>query len=175
MKILAWTLSAVIGLAAVLLALVYLLPGYDLYVVRSDSMKPVFCAGDMVFVVAPGSPLSASIAPGTVVTYRLGNERITHRVLSVGADTVITKGDANEEPDARPVQLSQIEGVYRLRIPFVGRLSAFMQTKIGWFLLVILPAAALLVLIVKEIIKEALRSDNPKGSVQGQGGGDTRR
>ena len=149
----------------VLLVLVYVLPGYALSVVRSDSMKPVFAAGDMVVTVPPGSLLGREIAPGSIVTYDLGAERITHRVISIDNNDLVTKGDANEEPDPRPVAMSQVEGTYLFRIPYVGRLSVFVHTKPGWFLLIILPTCLLIGLIVKEIVKEALRADKPAKAV----------
>ncbi len=148
-------------LAVVLLALIFLLPGYDLRVVRSDSMTPAFRSGDIVVTGPAGSFPAGEIMPGTIVTYNLAGEMITHRVISIDNDTLVTKGDANEEPDPRPVAMSQVEGTYLFRIPYAGRLSAFVHTKAGWFLLIMLPTCLLIGLIVKEIVKEALRADKP--------------
>lgn len=149
------------GVVIAALALVVALPGYDLRVVRSDSMNPVFYAGDMVMTVPEGSPLGGRIKPGTIITYDLDGEMITHRAVSLDQGMIVAKGDANEEADPRKVAASQVEGIYVMRIPYAGHLSVFLHTKTGWFLLVILPTFLLLGLIVKEIIKEAFRADKP--------------
>jgi signal peptidase len=165
LKILKWLISGAIGTIIILLLLVYFLPGYDISIVRSDSMRPAFAAGDMVITVPPGSFLRGEIVSGSIVALKIGDERITHRVVSIDQETFITKGDANEEADPRPVNMSQVTGVYLLKIPRVGYLSAFIRTKPGWFLAVVLPGVLLVGLIVKEIIKEALRIDEPAKAV----------
>lgn len=167
-KKLTWILSIPVAVVVVLLTIIFLLPGYDLSAVLSDSMRPVFAAGDMVVTGRPGSPFVGQIKPGSIVTYVRQGERITHRVISIENGILVTKGDANEEPDPGPVRISQVAGVYLLRIPYVGRLSVFVHTKVGWFLLVIIPAAVLIGLIVKEIVKEALQGDQIPNSTLGK-------
>ena len=162
MKAIKLSICAIAGTLVVLLGLIYFLPGYDLRIVRSDSMKPLFSAGDMVVTVPPLSFLGGDLRAGAVVSYKLGSETITHRIVSADADTLITKGDANEEADPRPVQISQVEGIYVLKVPRVGYFSTFIHTRTGWLLAVVLPGVLLLGLIVKDIIKEALKDGKPK-------------
>jgi len=78
-------------------------------------------------------------------------------VVAITADGVITQGDNNDVADA-PALTSQITGIYLLKIPYVGYASAFIHTRTGWFLVVILPAALLLGWIIKDIFREALQS-----------------
>ena len=164
MKILVWTVSTVLGLIVGAMALVFLSPDYHLYFVRSESMKPAISMGDVV-IAGPVGTVS-SIQPGAIITYKSGKNLITHRVLSVDGDTMVTKGDANEDPDPRPVQFSQIESRYLFRIPYVGYLASFVRTRPGWFMAIILPAAALVGLIVKDIIKEAVKNEKPRWKVR---------
>ncbi len=156
MKIFVWILAAVLGITVVILGLVYFLPGYDLYAVRSDSMKPVFSSGDMVVTAPPGGLIGGEIQAGSIVTYGVGDNKVTHRVFSIDDNYVITKGDANEDPDSKPIQVSEIRGVYIFKVPYIGYLNVFVRTKIGWFVLVILPALLLAGLLIKDIIKEVL-------------------
>ncbi len=156
MRIFIWVLAGILGLIVILLGLVYFLPGYDMYVVRSDSMKPAFSAGDVIVTASPGSPLSGEIQPGSIVTFIRDDYRITHRVYSMNDEYLITKGDANKDTDSSPVKISQVNGIYLLTLPYVGYLSVFLRTKLGWFLMIILPAIFLVSLVIKDIIREAL-------------------
>jgi len=159
LNIFKWALVGVIGLVVMVLALIYVLPDYDMYVVQSDSMTPVFSAGDLVVTAAPGAFLSRPIAVGTVVTYDGGDILVTHRVVAMEGDILSTKGDASEDADLKPVSISQVRGTYLFHMPYVGFLNAFMRTKLGWFLVIIVPALSLLIWIITDIFKEALRKE----------------
>lgn len=133
---------------------------YNAYVVLSDSMQPAINSGDLVFVGKSDRLFVNEIQPGAIVTYRHNKNLVTHRVVSITGDTLVTKGDAMEGPDPWPVsRFYDIEGGYIARIPYVGNLNAFIRTKTGWFLVIILPAVFLLALIIREIFKEALKNE----------------
>jgi len=154
-KILTWTVSILLGLIVLGLALIYILPGWDLSIVRSDSMNPVFASRDLIIT----RPVGGQVHPGDIIAFQRGGLRITHRVLSVDGSSIITKGDANEDPDLQPISPSQITGVYLFKIPNIGYLTSFISTKMGWFLVVILPAMILVGLLIREIIREAFKDD----------------
>jgi len=156
-KIFIWTVSIILGLIVAALAFVFFSPDYSLYVVRSGSMEPAFNVGDVIIAGPLGS---GGIKPGVIVTYAMGKTLITHRVLSVDGNTLITKGDANETPDPNPVLLSQVQSRYLFRIPYVGYAAGFVRTRLGWFLAIILPSIILVGFIVKDIIKEAFKNEN---------------
>jgi signal peptidase len=156
MKIFTWIISTILGLLIAVLAFVYFSPQYSMYMVRSESMTPTINIGDVVFVGPPDGIFSGGIGPGTIITYGYGNELITHRVVAQEGASFITKGDATEEPDSAPVNLSQVVGTYIFKIPKLGYMVNFMHTKIGWYVVVIVPAIIFLGLIFKEIVKEVL-------------------
>jgi len=156
-KIFVCTVSIILGLIVAALAFVFFSPDYSLYVVRSGSMEPAFNVGD---VVISGPLSSGGIKPGVIITYQIGKTLITHRVLSVDGNTLITKGDANKAPDPSPVLLSQVQSLYLFRIPYIGYAAGFVRTRLGWFLAIILPSLVLVGFIVKDIIKEALKNEN---------------
>jgi len=157
MKVFVWIVTVVLALVVAGFAFLYFSPGYDIRVVGSESMKPAINMGDMVITGPPGGEVEA----GTIVTYQRGEELVTHRVLSVEGDTLVTKGDAVEDPDPWAVTLSDVSGVYLFRIPYVGYLANFIGTKLGWFLVIILPATALVAFLIRDIFKK-LRSDSEK-------------
>ena len=119
-------------------------------------MKPTLNMGDLIITGPSNGPFGAKITSGTIVTYETGQSLVSHRVVSINNNVLVTKGDAVKVTDSQQVEMSQVKGVYILKIPKLGYLSAFIRTKLGWFVLIILPAAVLLGLIIKEIIKEAL-------------------
>ena len=138
-----------------LLACIYFLEGYSAYIVKSDSMKPVFKSGDIVFIGSPGMPFVQDISPDRIVTFERNNELVTHRIVSIEGDTVYTKGDAQEEIDPWSVsRFFDIKGCYIFHIPYVGLVSGFLKTRLGWFVGVILPALVLIGFIIKDIVKE---------------------
>ena len=70
-------------------------------------------------------------------------------------DKPFTKGDGQEETDPWSVSLFfDVKGSYLFHIPYIGLVSNFIKTKMGWLLCVILPAACLLGFIIKDIVKE---------------------
>ena len=123
-------------------------------------MKPAINMGDIIIT----GPFDGEAKPRMIVTYELGKELVTHRVLSVDGDALVTMGDAMEEPDPRTVNISQVKGVYLFKVPYIGYLSSFMRTRQGWFLVVILPAMVLVSFLVKDIVREALQSDPENAS-----------
>jgi len=160
MKVLTWLVSALLGLVVIALGFIYFLPGWDLYVVKSDSMTPTFAARDLI-VTRPVE----QVRVGDVVTFKRGNEVVTHRVVSIEGESLIMKGDANDTVDPQPVAFSHVDGGYLVKVPYAGYVTEFISTKRGWFLAIVLPAIILVLLLVREIIREALRDD--ESSAQG--------
>jgi signal peptidase len=125
------------------LGFIYFVPGYDLYLVRSESMTPAINMGDLIVT----GPVNGEVKEGDIITYELDDELVTHRVHSIG-DTIITKGDAVED--------SSIQGLYLFKIPYIGYATKFIQTKVGWFITIIIPAMVLVAWLAKDIVKEAM-------------------
>lgn len=158
MKIFSWIISIVLTLVVGALAFIHISPDYDIYLVRSESMKGTINMGDMIVSGPIDNPFNRTVKPGAIVTYQHGKGLITHRVQKIDGDILVTKGDATEEQDPWKVTMSDVKSVYLFRIPSIGYLLSFVQTRQGWFLVIILPSMLLLGLIVREIIKEALGS-----------------
>ncbi|MFC2011120.1 signal peptidase I [Chloroflexota bacterium] len=156
MKVLNRLVLIVLVLVLAGLAFLYISPGYSLYLVRSGSMEPTINVGDLIITGPMDGPINGEVKAGTIITYEYSNEMVTHRVNSIDNETMVTKGDAVEDPDPWSVTMSAIRGVYLFKIPYVGYLTNFVQSKRGWFLTIIVPAALLVGWLVKDIVKEAL-------------------
>ena len=151
-------MSIIITFAVAGLGFIFFSPDYNLYIVRGESMKPAINMGDMIVTGPLNGPLSGPVNSGTIVSYDRGKGTVTHRVLSVEGDMVVTKGDAVEDSDPWLVTLSDVTGIYLIKIPYAGYLSNYMRTKSGWFAVVIIPAMLLVSLLIKDIVKESWNS-----------------
>ena len=153
--------TVILGLILAGLLFVYFSPDYDMHIVRSESMKPAINMGDVIFTGPVGGPIKGNLESGAVVTYRSGQALVTHRVVSVDGNGIVTKGDAVEDADPLPVSMAQVKGVYLFKIPRLGYawkyahdIWDYAHTKRGWLLVVVLPGSILIGLLAREIQKE---------------------
>ena len=94
-------------------------------VVLSGSMEPELSVGDLLIIVKRDEYCIED-----VVVYQDGVTAITHRIVSITDDEVITRGDANNTDDS-PIKPKQIKGEVVLAIPFVGYAVNAIKTPIG--------------------------------------------
>ena len=99
MKILSRIVLAILCLFLAGLGLLYFLPGYNLLLVKSESMVPTIKMGDLIVTGPVNGPINGTVEPGTIVTYEHSKELITHRVKTIEGTTLVTQGDAVEDPD----------------------------------------------------------------------------
>ena len=78
--------------------------GYSLFEVQTGSMHGTIESGDWIIVKT-----TRDVNIGDIVTYKHGNDFITHRIIESYKGTYITKGDANNTKDD-PIDQSQIVG-----------------------------------------------------------------
>lgn len=100
--------------------------------------------GDMALVkTATKKDLAKGLAVGQVITYKLDDAYITHRITKVDQDDsgflYTTQGDANNVADQDPVKTSQVIGIVENSIPKLGDIALFMQTPAGMMLCIVLP------------------------------------
>lgn len=100
--------------------------------------------GDLIFV---GKADPDELKAGDVIAFMDGKVVVTHRILEVqaredGALQYITKGDANNSTDLRPVHEDNLVGIYKARIPKLGDFALFLQTPLGMVLFIALPLMA---------------------------------
>jgi len=93
--------------------------------VISHSMYPALNRGDLILVKGT---TPQEIEVGTVVVFHHKEGLAVHRVVQIKGDTIVTKGDANPEPDA-PITYDDIVGRVPaigdslVKIPLVGRIA----------------------------------------------------
>lgn len=110
--------------------------GYGASVVLSGSMEPTLSVGDLLIVVR-----TEDYREQDIVVYQRGSMAVVHRIVELEGDSVITKGDANNTPDA-PLPLGALKGRVIRVIPGVGRLLWAVRSPAG--ILVVLGLAVAL-------------------------------
>lgn len=111
--------------------------GFGSAVVISGSMEPTISLNDLVIFRA-----SSSYEPEEdIIIFKNGNYPVTHRLMSMRTDEsgqiwITTKGDANNACDSE-TEYENIVGKVILTIPRVGYLKDFLQTPLGFLLLVL--------------------------------------
>lgn len=127
-EVLSWLI--ILGITAII-AVSVIIPrmfGATPYVILTGSMQPEMAPGTLV-VARPVDP--EELGTGNVVTYQLNSGDptvVTHRVTQVGLSSTgeyrfTTQGDANNAPDAKPVQPVQIMGERWYYVPYLGYIT----------------------------------------------------
>lgn len=157
-KIIYYIFLAFIVLVALLLIVsVFPLTGnYKLMIVQSGSMAPAIKIGSIV-VVKPVDDYKI----GDVITfgpYTRTKAPTTHRIYDIkvsgGVPSYITKGDANNAPDAREITKRDVLGKVLFSVPYLGYVVAFAKQPTGFALIIIVPAAVIVFDEIKKIINE---------------------
>jgi signal peptidase len=130
--------------------------GWRSEVVISGSMEPAIQTGSVV-IVTPIVP--DAIQKGDIIMYSSLDMRslITHRVVGVESEPTlqfITRGDANNNPDINPVAPGQIVGIVAFTVPYLGFITQFIKTPLGFTLFFLIPAVLLIGREVLDLWKE---------------------
>ncbi len=123
--------------------------GYTPLLVESGSMSPYFSVNDLI-IIHNGSE-NEVYDKGDVICFKSGDSYVTHRIVDKkinenGELVYTTQGDANNTPDAQPVNSSQILGSCATSIKGLGGVLMFIQTPVGMIYCVILPVIILFLL-----------------------------
>ena len=131
-------------------------PPMALYTIVSPSMQPNINVYDVVFSLKIDPK---DIKVGDVITFyssdeNLHNMTITHRVIEIsesnGSFKYKTKGDNNVQADGSLAEGDNVIGKVMFRIPKLGKIQSILQSRGGWFLIILVPA---LLVISYDILK----------------------
>ena len=108
-------------------------------------------------VIYVGKAEADQIQSGDVITFRLENGAVaTHRVTEVIQESdglqFRTKGDANPVEDAQPVSANQIIGKPLFCVPYLGRLSSYIQTPKGTYTAIAVAAGMLILVFLPDLL-----------------------
>lgn len=126
--------------------------GYSYFEIISGSMEDEISINDYVFV-----KLTNDVKKEDVISFIDKDVVVTHRVVEINGDELITKGDANNAND-EPIKKNQIIG----KVIFVGK-------RFGFFVKVITePIVFISFFVTILLFSAAFSDDKKKGSVQGE-------
>lgn len=143
------------------LIIISLLAGCQFNTVRSSSMAPALNVGDVV-ITAPTD--IRDIKVNDVISFRSPSNGvlICHRVIYINesAGYLLTKGDANEDPDWFTVPFGNVVGKVVGQIPFLGYVISFLSSLYGMGTTIMWIAIALL---CDDVFKKAKEQDRTGG------------
>lgn len=121
--------------------------GFRIYRVISGSMQPALQIGDVIIVKKSNNYYERDI-----ITYSNGLTTITHRIIAINNDEVITKGDANEVDD-KPINKEQIIGKFFFRISNFSLFSMILSKNVIYLIMIFLLVLIFLLVIGDRIIR----------------------
>ena len=109
----------------------------------SSSMAPTITPGSLLVSarLSPEAYARGDIGSFYTPSAKGATEIVTHRIVQIGGNLYLTKGDANEPVDPAILIPRYIIGKTVLVIPYVGSLVSFTKTLVGMYIAVIIPAA----------------------------------
>lgn len=132
--------------------------GYTTAIVTSGSMAPALEVDDLILIHAQDS-----YQQGDIITYQSDGGLVTHRVVEIGADGFVTRGDANNAADSRPVAPEEVVGKVTGRVPGAGAWVRWLRSPLGMTGLVL---AGLLLVEWPWLLRRKDCEDREKGGVQ---------
>lgn len=139
--------------------------GVDTLSVQSDSMKPTFKKGDLIFINTNFEV--GELEVGDVITYIMtvddgsGNTvqiYNSHRITEIDVEGTVTwfttQGDNNATPDPQRVVSNDILGVWTGgRLAGIGSFVNFLKSSLGFFMFIVLPCFIFLVFEIIRFVK----------------------
>lgn len=132
--------------------------------VSTGSMEPAIHTGSLVVIKQVND-----YKEGDIITFGKISKTetpVTHRIHKIkdnnGNKTYVTKGDANNAPDLRDVQPSEIFGKVLFSLPALGYIIDFAKKPIGFMIMIIGPAIIIIYDELKKIAKEVKRIRDSK-------------
>lgn len=95
---------------------------YTFYEIATGSMEPTLNVKDFIIVKE-----SDKYSVGDIITYKEDNSYITHRIIKINGDTLVTKGDANNSED-KIISKSEVIGKVVKIIPKGGVIKEIILT-----------------------------------------------
>ncbi len=127
---------------------------FRIFTVETGSMEPNVKKGSLV-VVVPRNDYSINsiitfknyLNPSNLTEYFI-THRLVNKVIDNGETKYETKGDANQNSDQLLVEKNKVIGEVLVSVPYLGMPISFAKSKIGFVLLIIIPA---MIIVGKEI------------------------
>ena len=132
--------------------------GYSLLEVMSSSMEPTISKKDFIII----NQHDMEYKKGDIITfYDKNNMLVTHRIIKVKRDHVVTQGDHNKTEDGL-LEKKKIVGKYVFRIQGAGKVVALLKNPLIIILVIVLIILLCAMEVEKEEYQEFLQYRNEK-------------
>lgn len=129
---------------------------YKPLVVLTGSMEPTFKTGSIIYYKSV--PIN-DIKVGDVITFKMGDSLVSHRVYSIDNNLFKTKGDANNAVDASEVKANDIVGRdAKFSIPYLGFFVKYINEHM--YLLIIVALLLIIDFILSNVGQEKKGKDD---------------
>lgn len=109
--------------------------GYGMLEVVSGSMEPTILVGDIIVIDVNDKNYQL----GDIITFYEDDSFITHRIIFIDGEQVITKGDnINNNTEDDPISKDQILGKYKFKINGGGKLLSAMKSPLTMIMIFII-------------------------------------
>ena len=146
---------------------VFNIGGYSLLYINGDSMYPKLKDGDLIAINRNKRNI---YEVGDVVSFVMNDENnnilVTHEIKEVISNDYyvgyVTQGINHNEDDGIVIH-DEIIGEYKgFRIPLLGYVVEFSNTRIGYLILVVVPLGVMSVIAIYELMKEVSKKKEEK-------------
>lgn len=105
---------------------------YYIFYVASGSMEPTLNIGDVII-----SKQTNDYEIDDIITYKIDNSYVTHRIIKIENEQIITQGDANQSED-KPITKNQIKCEYQKKSLILKTIYGITKSPVLMVLLVII-------------------------------------
>ncbi len=133
--------------------------GYIPLTVESPSMHPTFDEGDLIICKQIEDPYTLQVDDVITFWTLIDGQKVknTHRIVRINdtgnSISFITRGDNNPIDDELPAYQSELIGKWtNIRLTGAGKIMAFIRTKLGFFVCIIIPMALFFLLELYKFI-----------------------
>ena len=123
--------------------------GYGVYFVLSGSMEPTIMTHDVIVVKQVSS--MEDLSPQDIITYHgregeLAGKTVTHRIIRIEGDKIVTKGDSTMNVKEDPaITYDAVIGKYVKTSAFLTTMYSVFTSKYGFLFIVFIPLLILLI------------------------------
>ena len=158
-------IAFIVVIAGLLIVSIFPITGnIKFMIVQSESMDPAMKMGSLVII----KPID-NYKVGDIICFNQTNKTkppISHRINEIrevnGEKFYITKGDANEEPDANEIIKKDIIGKIFISVPYLGYAVNFAKKPAGFALIIIIPTGIIITDEIKKIYAEVKKNKSKK-------------
>ena len=129
--------------------------GYRMFTVATGSMVPVYEVGDVI--VVKETTLKDLKVGDDVTYYGIKNDFkdliITHRIIRIEDENIITKGTANAIEDSS-ITIDQIYGKVLTKLTLITIISNLVRNQYGFFFIIFAPLVIMVFMEIVDMFKD---------------------